>query len=74
LAESRPRRGGRAAALARYRLHLAGQHEPLLVLSSLMHLHHIRAARPDTEAERVTYRLARACALRYLATHPPDAR
>lgn len=57
----------RAVALAAYREDLAVQREPLTVLRSLLHLHHIRAVGVDPALERVTGRLARACALRHTA-------
>ena len=57
----------RAVALATYGEHLAGQRNPLKVLRSLLHLHHIRAIGVDPDAERVTGRLARTCALRHTA-------
>ncbi|MGH3941778.1 MAG: lantibiotic dehydratase [Pseudonocardiaceae bacterium] len=59
----------RAVALATYREHLTGQRDPLEVLRSLVHLHHIRAVGVDPDAERVTSRLARTCALRHTAGH-----
>ena len=54
----------RAATLAAYREVLSPQRDPLTVLPALLHLHHIRAVGVDPESERVTGRLARACALR----------
>lgn len=57
----------RAVALPAYREDLAGQRDPLTVLRSLLHLHHIRAVGVDPALERVTGRLARACALRHTA-------
>jgi thiopeptide-type bacteriocin biosynthesis protein len=59
----------RAVVLAAYREDLAGQRDPLMVLRSLLHLHHIRAVGVDPVIERVTSRLARACALRHTARH-----
>lgn len=60
----------RAATLASYRERLAGQRDPVTVLRALLHEHHVRVAGPDSAAEQVTGRLARACALRHLATEP----
>lgn len=57
----------RTVALATYREDLTGQRDPLTVLRSLLHLHHIRAVGVDPDAERVTGRLARTCALRHTA-------
>lgn len=57
----------RAAALGAYRDVLAEQRDPLTVLPSLLHLHHIRAVGVDPALERTVARLARACALRYIA-------
>ncbi|MDX8036929.1 lantibiotic dehydratase [Lentzea sp. BCCO 10_0856] len=57
----------RAVALRAYREALADQRDPLTVLSSLLHLHHNRSVGVDPVIERVTGRLARACALRYNA-------
>ncbi|MGH3692885.1 MAG: lantibiotic dehydratase [Pseudonocardiaceae bacterium] len=57
----------RSVALATYRASLARQRDPLTVLRSLLHLHHIRAVGVDPVIERVTSRLARACALRHTA-------
>ncbi|SES45443.1 lantibiotic dehydratase [Actinokineospora terrae] len=54
----------RAVALSAYREVLRQQRPPLTVLPSLLHLHHIRAVGVDPVLERVTGRLARACALR----------
>ncbi|MGP4115291.1 lantibiotic dehydratase [Streptomyces sp. 4N509B] len=54
----------RAAALAAYREQLAAQRDPLSVLGSLLHLHHVRALDVNADLERVTGRLTRACALR----------
>ncbi len=53
----------RAVALAAYGEHLAEECDQLKVLRSLLHLHHIRAVGVDLDLERVTVRLARACAL-----------
>jgi thiopeptide-type bacteriocin biosynthesis protein len=57
----------RAAALSAYREALAAQRDPLTVLPSLLHLHHNRSVGVDPVIERVTGRLARACALRHNA-------
>lgn len=57
----------RATALTAYRKQLTGQRDPLTVLCSLHHLHHVRALGADPDRERVTGRLARACALRHTA-------
>ncbi|TWE14986.1 thiopeptide-type bacteriocin biosynthesis protein [Prauserella muralis] len=57
----------RAVALAAYRVALAEQRDPLTVLPSLLHLHHIRAVGVDPALERVTGRLARASARRAAA-------
>lgn len=39
--------------------------DPAGVLETLLHLHHNRVHGPGAGAEAVTYRLARACALRH---------
>lgn len=57
----------RAVALGAYREALAEQRDPLAVLPSLLHLHHNRSVGVDPVLERVTGRLARACALRHNA-------
>lgn len=57
----------RATALAAYRETLARQRDPLTVLRCLLHSHHIRAVGVDPDAERITTRLARTCALRHTA-------
>jgi lantibiotic biosynthesis protein len=54
----------RAVALATYRECLAVQRDPSTVVRSPLHLHHVRALGVSPEDERVTNRLARACALR----------
>ncbi|MCN9240728.1 lantibiotic dehydratase [Streptomyces sp. RY43-2] len=56
----------RAVALADYREHLTSQREPVTVMRSLIHLHHVRALGVDPDGERITNRLARACALRHV--------
>ncbi|MFD3580980.1 lantibiotic dehydratase [Streptomyces sp. NPDC058683] len=55
----------RAAALTAYRQQLAPGHNSDSVLRSLLHQHCIRALPVDPDHERVTGRLARACALRH---------
>ncbi|WUH92258.1 lantibiotic dehydratase [Streptomyces sp. NBC_00433] len=58
----------RNTALTAYREQLASQwDDPLSVLRSLLHLHHVRALVADPERERVTNRLARAAASRLIA-------
>ena len=59
----------RAHALARYRARLAQteQLDPDVVLDSLLHAHHIRAAGIDKDDERICLRLARAAALSWCA-------
>lgn len=59
----------RDRALARYRDRLRNTEDlqPDLVLDSLLHAHHIRAAGPDKDDERVCVRLARAAALAWTA-------
>lgn len=57
----------RAVALGAYREALAEQRDPLTVLPSLLHLHHNRSVGVNPVLERVTGRLARACALRHNA-------
>lgn len=57
----------RAAAVRTYRADLADQRDPLTVVRSLLHLHHIRALGVDPVAEAVTLRLARTAALRQTA-------
>ncbi|MEU9120573.1 lantibiotic dehydratase [Streptomyces sp. NPDC048506] len=55
----------RAAALHTYRNELASQRDPHTVLRSLLHHHCNRALPIDSDHERSTGRLARACALRH---------
>jgi hypothetical protein len=55
----------RAAALAAYREELASQRDPLTVLPSLLHLHHVRTVGIDPDRERLGRRLARDAALRW---------
>lgn len=57
----------RHAALAVYHDLLAQQRDPLPVLRSLLHLHHVRTFGVGPDRERVTNRLARAVALRQIA-------
>ncbi|MFE4666632.1 lantibiotic dehydratase [Streptomyces sp. NPDC056716] len=57
----------RAAALTAYRAELSAQRDPFTVLGSLLHLHHLRALGIGPDRERITGRLARACALRQTA-------
>lgn len=62
----------RDEALARYRERLteAGGMDPNLVLDSLLHAHHIRAAGIDKDDERMCIRLAHAAAMAW--THKED--
>ncbi|AXI77470.1 lantibiotic dehydratase [Peterkaempfera bronchialis] len=55
----------RASALAAYREHLKVERDPLTVLRSLLHQHHVRSLSVDPDDERATGRLVRACALRH---------
>jgi thiopeptide-type bacteriocin biosynthesis protein len=56
----------RADAAGQYAARLAEtSRDPAGVLESLLHLHHNRVHGPGPDAEAVTYRLARACALRH---------
>jgi thiopeptide-type bacteriocin biosynthesis protein len=57
----------RRAALTAYREKLEPEGDPLHVLRSLLHMHHVRAIGVDPERERVGRRLARAAALRWAA-------
>lgn len=58
----------RRAALSAYRAELARhRRQPITVLRSLLHDHHVRALGVDPDTERVTNRLARAVAMRRLA-------
>ncbi|MGI5325063.1 lantibiotic dehydratase [Actinomadura nitritigenes] len=61
----------RGTALAAYHRLLAKQRDPASVLATLLHDHHVRALGPDPGHEEATVRLARAVALRNLATAPP---
>ena len=65
---------GRRRALTGYRERLATQRDPLSILPSLLHLHHIRTLGIDPERERIGRRLARAAALRWTATTTRSAR
>lgn len=60
----------RARALDDYRRSLEGQRDPRDVLPALLRDHLARAAFPDAAAKRTAGHLARACALRGLATAP----
>ncbi|MGH3865774.1 MAG: lantibiotic dehydratase [Pseudonocardiaceae bacterium] len=57
----------RRTALVAYRNRLGKQRDPRPVLRSLLHLHHVRTIGVDPERERVSNRLARAAALRWIA-------
>ncbi|KRB72576.1 lantibiotic dehydratase [Kitasatospora sp. Root187] len=57
----------RTDALANYCKHLSSDRDPLTVLRSLLHLHHVRAVGVDPDQEKITNRLVRACAQRHLA-------
>ncbi|RAY15422.1 lantibiotic dehydratase [Actinomadura craniellae] len=63
----------RATALATYHRLLARQRDPAELLATLLHEHHVRALGPDPAHEVTTGRLARAAALRTLATAPAPA-
>ncbi|PRX01135.1 UNVERIFIED_ORG: thiopeptide-type bacteriocin biosynthesis protein [Actinomadura viridilutea] len=63
----------RARALATYHHLLAQQRNPEDLLTTLLHGHHVRALGLDPEHEATTIRLARAAALRNLATTSPSA-
>jgi thiopeptide-type bacteriocin biosynthesis protein len=63
----------RARALAACRGLLAGQDDPLPFLRSLLREHQARVAGEDPAAGQVTFRLARACALRFLAAGRQEA-
>ncbi|WP_189061261.1 lantibiotic dehydratase [Longimycelium tulufanense] len=65
----------RRAALRTYReaLTSCGEAVPAAALPDLLHLHHVRAAGVDLEAERTCLRLARAAALSYRARTRKDA-
>ncbi|MFG6197797.1 lantibiotic dehydratase [Nonomuraea sp. JJY05] len=57
----------RRAAMDAYRAWLTGHREPVTVLRSLLHDHHVRALGVNPDTEQVTNRLARAAAMRRLA-------
>lgn len=57
----------RDTALITYLRELAPQRDPAGILPTLLHEHHVRALGIDPAFEKVTNRLARAAALRYLA-------
>jgi thiopeptide-type bacteriocin biosynthesis protein len=63
----------RATALATYHRLLVQQRDPSGVLVRLLHDHHVRALGLDPDHEATTGRLARAAALRNLATVPAVA-
>jgi thiopeptide-type bacteriocin biosynthesis protein len=63
----------RATALATYHRILVQQRDPAGVLVRLLHDHHVRALGLDPDHEATTGRLARAAALRNLATAPAVA-
>ncbi|GLZ16416.1 hypothetical protein Acsp04_66510 [Actinomadura sp. NBRC 104425] len=63
----------RASALATYHHLLAQQRNPAGLLPVLLHGHHVRALGLDPDHEATTTRLARAAALRNLATTSPAA-
>jgi thiopeptide-type bacteriocin biosynthesis protein len=60
----------RAAVLSDYRQHLAGPGGTDVVLRFLLDEHQARAIGLDGATGRAARHLARACALRFLATHP----
>ncbi|MEO7195864.1 MAG: thiopeptide-type bacteriocin biosynthesis protein [Pseudonocardiaceae bacterium] len=62
----------RRTALVTYRNRLDRQRDPRPVLRSLLHLHHVRTIGVDPECERVSNRLARAAALRWIAQDRRD--
>ncbi|MGW0827746.1 lantibiotic dehydratase [Streptomyces sp. NPDC002845] len=57
----------RAAAAHAYRTALSQQRDPVTVLRSLLHQHHVRTLGVDPAAEAATLRLARTAALRHIA-------
>ncbi|MFC9429814.1 lantibiotic dehydratase C-terminal domain-containing protein [Streptomyces sp. NPDC056987] len=60
----------RREALALYRTSLMDSGaDPTVVLPSLLHMHHNRAAGIDTDAEATCRRMARAAALSWTAQH-----
>ncbi|MFJ2444315.1 lantibiotic dehydratase [Streptomyces sp. NPDC087658] len=58
----------RRTALTAYRRALERQRDPLTVLRSLLHQHHVRALGVAPHRESITHRLARAAALRHTLT------
>ena len=62
----------RRASLAAYRTRLAGQRDPLTVMRSLLHMHHVRSLGADPDRERASNRLARAAALHQIARDHGD--
>jgi thiopeptide-type bacteriocin biosynthesis protein len=64
----------RAAALSGYRQHLAGHGEPEAALRFLLDEHQTRVLDAGGAAGRAARHLARACALRSLATRPEEPR
>ena len=62
----------RAAVLSGYRQHLSGHGGPQAALRSLLDEHQARVLGADGAAARVAGHLARACALRSLATRPKE--
>jgi lantibiotic biosynthesis protein len=63
----------RAAALAAYRRALPDDADTGMVLVSLLHMHHNRAAGIDPDGEAACRRLARQAALAWRAHHPAEA-
>ncbi|MGH3930024.1 MAG: thiopeptide-type bacteriocin biosynthesis protein, partial [Pseudonocardiaceae bacterium] len=57
----------RRVALAAYRERLADERDPVTVLRSLLHDHHVRVVGVDPDRERVANRLARVVAQRQIA-------
>ncbi|MVZ99056.1 lantibiotic dehydratase [Actinomadura sp. LD22] len=57
----------RRIALTNYRAALKSQRDPLTVLRSLLHLHHVRAVGVDPDLERLTGHLVRSAALRRIS-------
>jgi hypothetical protein len=58
----------RRHALAAHRERLARQRDPVPVLGSLLHVHHVRVHGTDPNGERAGRHLARTIALSWLAT------
>jgi hypothetical protein len=63
----------RAEALGVYANRLSVQRDPMTVLMPLLRGHHNRMIGVDADSERIVLRLARACALRAVASKPRDA-